>query len=149
MLEHYLKTRAEGFGAEVKRRILLGTFVLSSGYHDAYYVKAQKARTLIRRDFTEAFQKVDVIVSPTAPSPAFRLGEHDGNPLSVYLADSFTIPPNLAGLPALSVPCGFVEEDGKPLPVGLHLIGKPLEEATLLRAAHAYEQSTEWHRRRP
>ena len=149
VLEHYLKTRAEGFGSEVKRRILLGTFVLSSGYHDAYYVKAQKARTLIRRDFMEAFEKVDVVVSPTAPSPAFKIGSHEGDPLSVYLADSFTIPPNLAGLPALSVPCGFVEEEGKALPVGLHLIGKPLEEATILRAAHAYEQSTEWHRRRP
>ncbi|MFZ4763559.1 MAG: Asp-tRNA(Asn)/Glu-tRNA(Gln) amidotransferase subunit GatA [Roseimicrobium sp.] len=149
VFQHYCHTRAEGFGSEVKRRILLGTYVLSSGYYDAYYVKALKARTLIRQDFTDAFENVDLIASPTTPTPAFKLGEHAGDPLSVYLADVCTIPPNLAGLPALSVPCGFVKEKGKELPVGLHLIGKPLDEITLLQTAHAYEQSTEWHKKRP
>lgn len=149
VLEHYMKSRAEGFGSEVKRRILLGTYVLSSGYYDAYYVKAQKARTLIRRDFSEAFEKVDLIVSPATPAPAYKIGEHSGDPLAVYLADSFTIPANLAGLPALSVPCGLVKEGGTDLPVGLHMIARPLDEATLLRAAHAYEQSTDWHKKRP
>jgi aspartyl-tRNA(Asn)/glutamyl-tRNA(Gln) amidotransferase subunit A len=149
VMEHYLKSRAEGFGTEVKRRILLGTYVLSSGYYDAYYVKAQKARTLIRKDFTDAFEKVDVILSPTSPQPPFKRGEHEDDPLSVYLADLFTIPPNLAGLPAISVPCGFVNEGGKDLPVGLHLVGKPLDEATLLQAAHAYEVSAGWSGRTP
>lgn len=149
VLDHYLKTRAEGFGPEVKRRILLGTYVLSSGYYDAFYVKAQKARTLIRKDFMEAFEKVDLILSPTSPEPPFKLGEHADDPLSVYLADLFTIPPNLAGLPAISVPCGFVNEGGKELPVGLHLVGKPLDEETVLQAAHAYEQSAGWLGRRP
>ena len=149
VLDVYTKSRAEGFGPEVKRRILLGTYVLSSGYYDAYYIKAQKARTLIRNDFTEAFKKVDVIVSPTSPVPPFKIGEHKGDPLAVYLEDTFTIPPNLAGLPALSVPCGFVSEGGKDLPVGLQFIGKPLDEATLLQAAHAFEQATDWHQRRP
>jgi aspartyl-tRNA(Asn)/glutamyl-tRNA(Gln) amidotransferase subunit A len=146
VMEHYLKSRAEGFGTEVKRRILLGTYVLSSGYYDAYYVKAQKARTLIRKDFTDAFEKVDLILSPTSPVPPFKRGEHADDPLSVYLADLFTIPPNLAGLPAISVPCGLVSEGGKDLPVGLHLIGKPLDEATLLQAAHAYEVSASWQK---
>lgn len=141
LMEHYLESRAQGFGPEVKRRILLGTYVLSSGYYDAYYVKAQKARTLIREDFTKAFEKVDFIVSPTSPAPPFKFGEHSSDPLSMYLADMFTIPPNLAGLPALSVPCGFAEEEGKRLPVGLHLIGRPLDEGTLLQAAHAFEQA--------
>jgi aspartyl-tRNA(Asn)/glutamyl-tRNA(Gln) amidotransferase subunit A len=149
VMEHYLKSRAEGFGTEVKRRILLGTYVLSSGYYDAYYVKAQKARTLIRKDFTDAFEKVDVILSPTSPAPPFRRGEHADDPLSVYLADLFTIPPNLAGLPAISVPCGLVTEGGKDLPVGLHLVGKPLDEVTLLQAAHAYETSGSWLGDRP
>jgi aspartyl-tRNA(Asn)/glutamyl-tRNA(Gln) amidotransferase subunit A len=148
VMEHYLKSRAEGFGTEVKRRILLGTYVLSSGYYDAYYVKAQKARTLIRQDFMDAFEKVDLILSPTSPVPPFNLGEHADDPLSVYLADLFTIPPNLAGLPAISVPCGFVSEGGNNLPVGLHLVGKPLDEATLLQAAHAYEASGKWMERR-
>jgi aspartyl-tRNA(Asn)/glutamyl-tRNA(Gln) amidotransferase subunit A len=147
--DHYLTTRAQGFGPEVKRRILLGTYVLSSGYYDAYYVKAQKARTLIRRDFDEAFQKVDIILSPTTPELPFKLGAHSGDPLSVYLADLFTIPANLAGLPGLSLPCGFVEEDGTSLPVGLQMVAKALDEATLLRAAHAYEQATSWHLTRP
>ena len=148
LFEHYVKTRAEGFGPEVKRRILLGTYVLSSGYYDAYYVKAQKARTLVRKDFTDAFEKVDLVVSPTTPVPPFKIGEFRDDPLSMYLEDLFTIPANLAGLPAISVPCGFVQEGGIELPVGLHLTAKPLEEVTLLRAAHAYEQSTDWHKQR-
>ncbi|MFM2168820.1 MAG: Asp-tRNA(Asn)/Glu-tRNA(Gln) amidotransferase subunit GatA [Verrucomicrobiota bacterium] len=141
LLEHYLKSRSEGFGPEVKRRILLGTYMLSSGYYDAYYLRAQKARTLIRNDFTEAFSKVDVIVSPTSPAPAHKLGELKDNPLAAYLEDVFTIPVNLAGLPGISVPCGDVQVDGVKLPVGLQLIGKPLDEVTVLRAAHAYEQA--------
>lgn len=142
LMEHYTLSRAEGFGAEVKRRILLGTYVLSSGYYDAYYIRAQKARTLIRNDFTEAFKKVDVILSPTSPTPAHKLGEMKDNPLAAYLEDVFTIPVNLAGLPGISVPCGKVEVDGTPLPVGLQIVGKPLDEATVLRVAYAYEQAT-------
>jgi len=149
VLDHYFATRGEGFGPEVQRRILLGTYVLSSGYYDAYYLKAQKARTLIRGDYTAAFEKVDLIVSPTSPVPPFKFGEHGDDPLAVYLADAFTVPLNLAGLPGISVPCGFIEEGGKSLPVGLQLIGKPHDEATLIRVAHAYEQSTDWHRRKP
>ncbi len=149
LLDHYISTRGEGFGPEVKRRILLGTYVLSSGYYDAYYVKAQKARTLIRDDFTKAFEKVDIILSPTSPVPPFRFGAHGDDPLGMYLADAFTIPVNLAGLPGISVPCGFIVEDGKQLPVGLQLIGQPLDESNLLRVAHAYEQSTSWHRQKP
>jgi len=142
ILDHYFSSRAEGFGPEVKRRILLGTYVLSSGYYDAYYLKAQRARTLIRRDFEEAFQKVDVIVSPTAPSPAHKMGELKNNPLQAYLEDVFTIPANLAGLPAMSVPSGFAEEGGKKLPVGIQIIGKALDEVTMLRVAHAFEQAS-------
>ncbi|WP_051946148.1 Asp-tRNA(Asn)/Glu-tRNA(Gln) amidotransferase subunit GatA [Verrucomicrobium sp. BvORR106] len=149
VLDHYLTTRAEGFGPEVKRRILLGTYVLSSGYYDAYYVKAQKARTLIRKDFDEAFKKVDIVLSPTTPELPFKLGAHSDDPLSVYLADLFTIPANLAGLPGISVPCGFVEDGGTTLPVGLQMVGRALDEVTLLRAAHAYEQSTSWHLKKP
>ena len=141
LMEHYLKSRSEGFGPEVKRRILLGTYMLSSGYYDAYYLRAQKARTLIRNDFTEAFSKVDVIISPTSPAPAHKLGELKDNPLAAYLEDVFTIPVNLAGLPGISVPCGDVEVDGVKLPVGLQIIGKPLDEVTVLRAAYAYEQA--------
>jgi aspartyl-tRNA(Asn)/glutamyl-tRNA(Gln) amidotransferase subunit A len=143
--EHYRKSRSEGFGPEVKRRIILGTFVLSSGYHDQYYTRAQKVRTLVRRDFEEAFAKVDVIASPTSPTTAFRLGEKTGDPLQMYLADVYTIAANLAGICGISVPCGF--HDG--LPVGLQLLGPAWGEETLLRVAHAYEQSTDWHRRRP
>ncbi len=146
LLDHYMSTRAEGFGPEVKRRILLGTYVLSSGYYDAYYLKAQRARTLIRQDFDAAFEKVDLILSPTAPSPAHSFGSMKADPLQMYLEDVFTIAANLAGLPAISVPCGFSHSTGKPLPVGLHLVGKSLDEATLLHAAYAYEQSTEWHK---
>ena len=149
LLEHYMNTRAEGFGPEVKRRILLGTYVLSSGYYDAYYLKAQRARTLIRQDFEKAFEQVDVILSPTAPSPAHKLGEISNDPLKMYLEDVFTIAANLAGLPAISVPCGFADEGGKKLPVGLQLVGPHLDEATILRAAYAYEQSTDWHKAMP
>ncbi len=149
LLEHYKNSRAEGFGPEVKRRIILGTYVLSSGYHDAYYLKAQKARTLIRQDYTEAFQKVDVVLSPTSPEPPYKLGEHNDDPLAVYLADLFTIPANLAGLPGISVPCGFIDESGVSLPVGLQLIGKPLDEAGLIQAAHAYEQAAGWLGKKP
>lgn len=145
LLDHYGKTRAEGFGPEVKRRIILGTYVLSSGYYDAYYLRAQKVRTLIRQDFEKAFERVDVIVSPTSPEPAFKLGERSDNPLRMYLADIFTIAANLAGNPGISVPCGFAESDGVRLPVGLQLLGKPFGEDELLRVAHAYEQSADWH----
>ena len=146
LLDHYCKTRAEGFGPEVKRRIILGTYVLSSGYYDAYYLRAQKVRTLIRRDFEKAFETVDVIVSPTSPEPAFRLGERSDDPLRMYLADIFTIAANLAGNPGISVPCGFAEADGSMLPVGLQFLGRPFGESEMLRVAHAYEQSTDWHK---
>lgn len=141
LMEHYMMTREEGFGPEVKRRILLGTYVLSSGYYDAYYLKAQRARTLIRQDFEQAFEKVDVIVSPTSPTPAHKLGELKDNPLAAYLEDVFTIPVNLAGLPAISVPCGTAAEGGRQLPVGLQIIGKPLDELTILRVADAFEKA--------
>jgi aspartyl-tRNA(Asn)/glutamyl-tRNA(Gln) amidotransferase subunit A len=149
LLEHYGRTREEGFGPEVKRRIILGTYVLSSGYYDAYYLRAQKVRTLIRRDFTEAFEKVDAIVCPTSPEPAFKAGERSDDPLRMYLADIFTIAANLAGICGISIPCGFAETDGKRLPIGLQLLGKPFREEQLLQIAHAYEQSTDWHRARP
>ena len=146
LLDLYMKTRAEGFGPEVKRRIMLGTYALSSGYYDAYYGKAQAVRTLIRRDFDAAFNEVDLIVTPVTPTPAFKLGEKSENPLQMYLSDIYTISINLAGLPAISVPCGFSKSG---LPIGLQLIGRAFEEETLLRAAHAYEQSTQWHLRKP
>ena len=149
LLDHYGRTREEGFGPEVKRRIILGTYVLSSGYYDAYYLRAQKVRTLIRQDFTQAFEKVDAIICPTSPEPAFKAGERTDDPLKMYLADIFTIATNLAGNPGISIPCGFAATDGMQLPIGLQLIGKPFEEASLLSIAHAYEQSTEWHKRRP
>ena len=139
LMEHYVKSRSEGFGPEVKRRILLGTYVLSSGYYDAYYLQAQKARTLIKDDFTKAFEKVDVIVSPTSPTPAHKLGDLTDDPLQAYLEDVFTIPANLAGLPALSVPCGTIAHEGANLPVGLQFITKALDESTLFQAAHAFE----------
>ena len=141
LLDHYQLSREEGFGPEVKRRILLGTYVLSSGYYDAYYIRAQKARTLIRNDFTEAFKKVDVILSPTTPTPAHKAGAMKDNPLATYLEDVFTIPVNLAGLPGISVPCGNASVDGQALPVGLQIVGRPLDEATVLRTAYAFEQS--------
>lgn len=146
LLSMYTKTRAAGFGAEVKRRIMLGTYALSAGYYDAYYLKAQKVRTLIKQDFEEAFEKVDVLVCPTAPTTAFKAGEKTGDPLSMYLGDLMTIPVNLAGLPGLSVPCGFDEQG---LPIGLQLIGKVLREDQLFQVAYAYEQATEWHLQSP
>ena len=142
LIDMYRRSREEGFGSEVKRRIILGTYVLSSGYYDAYYARAMKVRTLIRKDFTEAFEKVDAIVSPTTPTAAFPLGENIGDPIKMYLADIFTIAANLAGICAMSLPCGFVEEAGKQLPVGLQLMGKTFDEANLLSIADAYEFSS-------
>jgi aspartyl-tRNA(Asn)/glutamyl-tRNA(Gln) amidotransferase subunit A len=141
----YIRSRGEGFGDEVKRRIMIGTYALSAGYYDAYYLKAQQVRRLIRDDFLEAFEEVDVLLGPTAPTPAFRLGEKADDPVTMYLSDIYTIAVNLAGLPAMSIPAGFV--DG--LPVGLQLIGQYFEEGRLLNAAHQYQQVTEWHRRLP
>ena len=149
MLDLYGRTREEGFGPEVKRRIILGTYVLSSGYYDAYYLQAQKVRQLIRRDFASAFEKVDALVSPTSPVPAFKLGERVADPLQMYLADIFTIAANLAGICGISVPCGLAEVDGHRLPIGLQFLGKALDEARILQIAHAYEQSTDWHKARP
>ncbi|HEX4653086.1 MAG TPA: Asp-tRNA(Asn)/Glu-tRNA(Gln) amidotransferase subunit GatA [Candidatus Udaeobacter sp.] len=148
-LDLYGRTREDGFGPEVKRRIILGTYVLSSGYYDAYYLRAQKVRELIRRDFTKAFEKVDALVSPTSPVSAFKLGERVADPLQMYLADIFTIAANLAGICGISIPCGFAEINGSRLPVGLQLLGKTLDEARILQIAHAYEQSTDWHKARP
>ena len=149
MLDLYGRTREEGFGSEVKRRIILGTYVLSSGYYDAYYLRAQKVRELIRQDFAKAFEKVDALISPTSPVPAFKLGERTADPLQMYLADIFTIAANLAGICGISLPCGFAEADGHRLPIGLQLLGKPLDEARIFQIAHAYEQSTDWHKARP
>ena len=149
LIDQYRKSREEGFGDEVKRRIILGTYVLSSGYYDQYYNRAQKVRTLIRNDFTAAFENVDAIVCPTTPAPAFKLGELADDPLQMYLADIFTIAANLAGLCGVSTPCGTVERDGKALPVGLQVLGKPLDEAGILRISHAYEQSDGHHLLRP
>ncbi|MGB7443532.1 MAG: Asp-tRNA(Asn)/Glu-tRNA(Gln) amidotransferase subunit GatA [Coleofasciculaceae cyanobacterium] len=146
LLEMYTKTRSAGFGDEVKRRIMLGTYALSAGYYDAYYLKAQKVRTLIKQDFEAAFEDVDVLVSPTAPTTAFKAGEKTEDPLSMYLGDLMTIPVNLAGLPGISIPCGF-DETG--LPIGMQLIGKVLREDQLLEVAYAYEQSTNWHKKTP
>jgi len=139
LLDVYERSRDEGFGPEVKRRILLGTYVLSSGYYDAYYLRAQKVRTLIRDDFQKAFADVDVIASPVSPTPAFRIGEKADDPLSMYLADIYTLSANLAGVCGISVPCGSVDVEGKSLPVGLQLLGRPLGEADILKVAHAYE----------
>ncbi len=144
--ELYFRTRGEGFGPEVKRRIMLGTYALSAGYYDAYYRKAQQVRTLIRRDFDRAFEQVDVIVGPTSPVTAFRLGERTDDPLQIYLADIFTLSQALAGIPALSLPCGF-DEAG--LPIGMQIAAPVLREATMFRVAYAYEQATRWHERRP
>ena len=145
VIEMYSKTRAAGFGAEVKRRVMLGTYALSAGYYDAYYGQAQKVRTLVRRDFEQAFARVDLIVAPTTPGVAFKMGEKE-DPLQMYLNDIFTIPVNLSGLPGLSIPAGFTQTG---LPIGLQLIGRAFDETTLLRAAHAYESVTSWHTRRP
>lgn len=146
MFENIRRTRGEGFGAEVKRRIMLGTYALSAGYYDAYYLKAQQVRTLIKRDFEEAFTQVDVIACPVSPTTAFRIGEKTDNPIEMYLSDIFTISVNLSGMCGISVPCGF---DKQGLPIGLQLIGPHLGEATILRAAHAYEQSVPWRNHRP
>lgn len=146
LLSMYTRTRATGFGTEVKRRIMIGTYALSAGYYDAYYLKAQKVRTLIKQDFEKAFGAVDVLVCPTSPTTAFKAGEKTTDPLSMYLTDLMTIPVNLAGLPSLSLPCGF---DDQGLPIGLQLIGNVLQEELLFQVAYAYEQSTSWHLRKP
>lgn len=146
-IELYRNTRGAGFGPEVKRRIILGTYVLSSGYYDAYYLRAQKVRTLIRQDFLKAFEKVDAIVTPTTPTAAFKIGEKSDDPLQMYLSDVFTISCNLAGICGVSIPCGFTKSPK--LPIGLQLLGKPFGEETILKIAHAYEQSTGWHREKP
>jgi aspartyl-tRNA(Asn)/glutamyl-tRNA(Gln) amidotransferase subunit A len=145
MVTMYMRTRSEGFGTEVKRRIMLGTYALSSGYYDAYYLKALKVRTLIKQDFDRAFENFDILISPTAPTPAFKFGEKSEDPMQMYLSDVFTISVNLAGIPAITIPCGFV--DG--LPVGLQLMGRPFGEGTLFRAADAFEQNTGFHLSRP
>ncbi|MBI5693548.1 MAG: Asp-tRNA(Asn)/Glu-tRNA(Gln) amidotransferase subunit GatA [Verrucomicrobia bacterium] len=145
IVDLYFQSRAEGFGAEVKRRIILGTYVLSSGYYDAYYLRAQKVRTLIRRDFLEAYREVDALLTPTSPVPAFKIGEKS-DPLALYLCDIYTIGVNLAGLPAINVPCGFTRGG---LPIGLQLIGQPFREADLLATAHAYDRAHDWNQRRP
>ncbi|TCZ73407.1 Asp-tRNA(Asn)/Glu-tRNA(Gln) amidotransferase subunit GatA [Paenibacillus albiflavus] len=145
LLDLYHKSRSEGFGPEVKRRIMLGTYALSSGYYDAYYLKAQKVRTLIKQDFDQVFANYDIVIGPTAPTTAFRIGEQVDNPLTMYLNDILTIPVNLSGNPAISVPCGMVNG----LPVGLQIIGKTLDDAMVLRVAHAFEQNTEHHKKRP
>jgi len=145
LLDMYCKTRDEGFGPEVKRRIMLGTYSLSAGYYDAYYKKASQVRTLIKRDFEEVFKKCGVILTPTAPTPAFKIGEKTADPLTMYLSDIFTISCNLAGIPGLSLPCGFTKDN---LPIGLQILGKPLDEETVLKTAYSYEQATEWHKKR-
>ncbi|TAH64622.1 MAG: Asp-tRNA(Asn)/Glu-tRNA(Gln) amidotransferase subunit GatA, partial [Methanosarcina mazei] len=139
------KTRAEGFGTEVKRRILLGTYALSAGYHDKYYLKALKVRTLVKQDFDKALSKVDLLMAPTMPNPAFKIGEKIEDPLTLYLSDINTCPINLAGVPSISVPCGFT--DG--LPIGLQIMGKPFDEETVLRAAYTFEKNTDYHTKRP
>ena len=145
MWDNMARTREYGFGDEVKRRIMIGAYALSAGYYDAYYVKAQKVRTLIRNEFDAAFERFDVLLAPTAPTPAFRIGEKIDDPLAMYLNDVCAVPVNIAGLPGMSVPCGF--ENG--LPIGLQIIAKPFDESTMLRAGHAYQQATGWHRRHP
>jgi len=146
LLDNYRQVRGRGFGPEVKRRIMLGTYALSAGYYDAYYLKAQQVRTLIKRDFETAFANVDVIVSPTSPTTAFPIGAKADDPLAMYLADIFTVSLNLSGMCGISVPCGF---DHNNLPIGLQILGPSLGEEVILRAAHAYEQTTAWHARRP
>ncbi|RKY03091.1 Asp-tRNA(Asn)/Glu-tRNA(Gln) amidotransferase GatCAB subunit A [Candidatus Poribacteria bacterium] len=146
LIDMYKKTRSQGFGPEVKRRIMLGTYALSAGYYDAYYLKGLKVRTLIKRDFDQAFEKVDVIVTPTSPTPAFRIGEKIDDPLTMYLSDIFTISVNLAGICAISIPCGF-SSDG--LPIGMQIIGKPFDEESIIRVAYAFEQNTDYHLRKP
>lgn len=146
LIDMYMETRAKGFGSEVKRRIMLGTYALSAGYYEAFYKKGQQVRTLIKRDFDEAFKKVDVIITPTSPTPAFKIGEKTADPLQMYLSDIFTISVNLAGVPAVSIPCGLAKGN---LPIGLQIIAKPFDEETIIRAAYTFEQSTEMHKKRP
>lgn len=146
LLDMYMNSRSQGFGVEVKRRIMLGTYALSSGYYEAYYRKAQQVRTLIKHDFEKAFNNVDVILTPTSPTAAFKLGEKTEDPLQMYLSDIFTISVNLAGVPAISIPCGFTSNN---LPIGMHFIGKHFDEETILKVAYAYEQATDWHKRKP
>lgn len=146
LLDVYINTRSQGFGSEVKRRIMLGTYALSSGYYEAYYKKAQQVRTLIKKDFENAFKEADVIITPTTPTAAFKIGEKTDEPLQMYLSDIFTISVNLAGVPAISIPCGFTSNN---LPIGLQIIGKHFDEESVLKIAYAYEQSTDWHKRRP
>jgi len=146
IIDMHKKTRMLGFGDEAKRRIILGTFALSSGYYDAYYSRALKARSLIKKDFEEAFKKYDCIITPTSPTPAFKIGERTSDPLTMYLSDIFTISANLAGIPGVSVPCGFTKAN---LPIGLQILGRPFDEETILRVAYNYEQATDWHKRRP
>jgi aspartyl-tRNA(Asn)/glutamyl-tRNA(Gln) amidotransferase subunit A len=146
LTETYMSSRAQGFGPEVKRRIMLGTYALSAGYYDAYYLKAQRVRTLLKKDFDEIFKSCDAIITPTAPTTAFKIGEKIQDPLQMYLSDIYTISVNLAGLPALSLPCGF---DTKELPIGMQIIGNHFDESIILNIAYAYEQSTEWHKRKP
>jgi aspartyl-tRNA(Asn)/glutamyl-tRNA(Gln) amidotransferase subunit A len=146
LIDMYIKTRSKGFGNEAKRRILLGTYCLSSGYYDAYYLKAQKVRTRIKEDFEKAFKACDCIATPTTPTPAFKIGEKANDPLSMYLSDIFTIPANLAGLPGISIPCGFSSGN---LPIGLQIIAKPFAEETIFRAAYTFEQNTDFHKKRP
>jgi len=146
LIDMYCKTRGQGFGEEAKRRIILGTFVLSHGYYDAYYLRVLKVRTLIKRDFDKVFKDFDCIVTPTSPTPAFKIGEKSSDPLKMYLSDIYTISANLAGIPALSMPCGFTKCG---LPVGLQLLGKAFDEKMILRIAHAYEQSEGWRKIKP
>jgi len=146
LLAMYGRTRDQGFGLEVKRRVMLGTYALSAGYYDAYYLKAQKVRTLIKQDFTDAFRTVDAVLAPTSPTPAFRIGEKVSDPLAMYLNDVFTLPCNLAGLPGLSVPCGFTKAS---LPIGLQVLGRPWDEARVLRIGRAFEREHDFHRRTP
>ncbi|MFH2012185.1 MAG: Asp-tRNA(Asn)/Glu-tRNA(Gln) amidotransferase subunit GatA [Pseudomonadota bacterium] len=146
LMEMYAQTRSQGFGQEVKRRIMLGTYALSAGYYDAYYKKASQVRTLIKRDFDETFKECDVLVTPTIPTPAFKIGEKTEEPLQMYLSDVFTIPANLAGIPGISIPCGFSKEG---LPIGLQLLGKHFDEETLLQVAYAFEQHTDYHLKKP
>jgi aspartyl-tRNA(Asn)/glutamyl-tRNA(Gln) amidotransferase subunit A len=143
----YENTREEGFGEEVKRRIILGTFVLSSGYYDAYYLKGQKVRTLIKQDFENALNQCDVIASPVAPYPAFKLGEKLDDPLQMYLADIYTISANLAGIPAMSIPCGFTSTEN--LPVGLQLMGRHFDESSLITVGHRFQRATDFHSKEP
>ncbi|MDD3190421.1 MAG: Asp-tRNA(Asn)/Glu-tRNA(Gln) amidotransferase subunit GatA [Candidatus Pacebacteria bacterium] len=151
LMDVYIKSKGKGFGSEAKRRIMIGTYALSSGYYDAYYLKAQKVRALIKKDFDEVFEKVDIIIAPTAPSVAFKIGEHSDNPLEMYLGDIFLSAVSLAGLPAVSAPCGFVKpEDGeKEMPVGMQIIGKPFDEKTVLAVADIYEKDSGWTKKHP